>query len=63
MRIFQFFKDESVSEKVCLDAIDVWIMNKMKAMDDYHDLYLKNEVFILADVFESFVSMCLEYSG
>ena len=36
-------------------------MNKMKAMDVYHDLYLKKEIFILVDVFESFVSMCLEY--
>ena len=59
---FSYLKDESVSEKDCLHAIDVWIMNKMKAMDDYHDLYLKKEIFILADVFESFVSMCLEYS-
>ena len=60
---FSYLKDESVSERDFLQAIDVGIMNKMKAMDDYHDLYLKKEVFILADVFESFVSMCLEYSG
>ena len=59
---FSYLKDESVSEKDCLHAIGVWIMNKMKAMDVYHDLYLKKEIFILVDVFESFVSMCLEYS-
>ena len=26
----------------------------MKAMKDYHDLYLKCDVFLLSDVFEKF---------
>ena len=30
-------------------------------MGDYHDLYLKTGVFLLADVFETFINTCLEY--
>ena len=32
-------------------------------MRDYHDLYLKRDVLLLADVFEKFISTCLEYYG
>ena len=32
-------------------------------MSDYHDLYLKRDVLLLADVFEKFISTCLEYYG
>ena len=38
----------------------------MNAMGDYHDRYLKTEktdVLLLADVFEKFISTCLEYYG
>ena len=52
-----------MSEKDYLNAIDVWIMFKMNAMVDYDDLYLKTDVLLLADVFESFVSTSLEYYG
>ena len=33
----------------------------MNTMGDYHDLYLKTDVSLLADVFEKFISTCLEY--
>ena len=32
-------------------------------MDDYHDLYLKTDIFLLADVSERFINTCLEYYG
>ena len=32
-------------------------------MGDYQDLYLKRDVLLLADVFEKFINMCLEYYG
>ena len=35
----------------------------MKTMGDYHDLYLKRDVLLLADVFEKFIKMCLDYYG
>ena len=36
-------------------------MFKMMTMGDYHDLYLKTNTLLLADVFEKFVDVCLEY--
>ena len=33
----------------------------MKNMDDYHDHYLKKDVFLLADVFEKFTSESLKF--
>ena len=56
-------KDEYISEKDYLHSIDVWIMFKMNTIGDYHDLYLKTNVLLLADVFEKFIDMCLEYYG
>ena len=34
----------------------------MNTMSDYHDLYLKTDILLLA-VFEKFISTCLEYYG
>ena len=30
-------------------------------MGDYHDLYIKTDVLLLADIFGKFISTCLEY--
>ena len=35
----------------------------MNTMGDYHDLYLKTDVLLVADVFEKFINTCLEYYG
>ena len=35
----------------------------MNAMGDYHDLYLKTYVLLLADMFEKFISTPLDYYG
>ena len=33
----------------------------MKIMGDYHDHYLKKDIFLLADVFVKFINTCLKY--
>ena len=40
-----------------------WNTLKRKTMGGYHDLYLKLDVLLLADVFEKFIGMCLKYYG
>ena len=38
-----------------------WNKFKMKNMGDYHDHYLKKDVLLLADVYETFIDTCLKY--
>ena len=32
----------------------------MNTLSDYHDLYLKTDVLLLADVFEQIIKICLK---
>ena len=56
-------KDECISEKHYKRTIDVWNLFKMNTMGDYHDVYLKTDVLLLADVLEKFINTCLDYYG
>ena len=62
-KFFSSLKDQCIIEKDCLAAIDVWNVFKMNTKSDYHDLHLKTEVLLVADVFKKFVSTCLDYYG
>ena len=39
----------------------VWTAFGCKTMADYHDIYLQIDVLLLADLFERFRTICLEY--
>ena len=52
-----------ISEKDYLKASNIWTVFKMNTMGDYHDLYLKTDVLLLADVFENLINTCLDYYG
>ena len=54
-------KDENISEDDFAHANKVWDTFGMKTMKDYHDLYQKTDVLLLADVFESFRDICLNH--
>ena len=44
-----------------MTSINVWNTFNVNTMGDYHDLYLKTNVLLLADVFEKFIDTSLEY--
>ena len=58
-KLLELVKQKGVSEEDCLHAVNVWNMFKINAMGDYHDLYLKKDVLLLAD--QKFINVCLEH--
>ena len=52
-----------IRAKDYLTCQKTWDKFKMKNMGDYHDHYFKNDVLLLADVFEKFIDICLKYYG
>ena len=57
------FKDVCISEKDYLKAVDIWNVFEINSIGYYHDLYLKTDILLLADVFEKFIKTCLDYYG
>ena len=62
-KIFSPLKDKCISEKEYERANNVWNVFKMNSMGDCCDFYLKTNVLLLADVFQKFISTCLDYYG
>ena len=50
-------------KKKKIHAINAWNTFKRNTMADYHNLYLKTCVLLLADVFEKFINTYSEYYG
>ena len=53
--------NEHISDEQYKHAQNVWDTFNLKTMGDYHDLYLKSDILLLADVFENFRKTCLQY--
>ena len=52
--------DTNISADDYAPTHKVWTVFDMKTMRDYHDLYQKTDVLLLADVFEEFRKVCLD---
>ena len=52
--------DEGISDENYAHAGEVWKTLKMKGMRNYHDLYNRVDVLLLADVFENFRDICIK---
>ena len=55
--------DEHITDEEHEHAQAVWEAFGCKTLGDYHDLYVKTDVALLADVFENFRNLCQEQYG
>ena len=57
---YNVLNDEEISDEDYAHATSVFNSFACQNMGDYHDLYLKSDVLLLADAFENFRSVCLK---
>ena len=57
---FSKLNDCNISDEDFDHAQRIWQEFGMKNLGEYHDLYLKSDVLLLADVFEEFRNVCME---
>ena len=50
----------NISDKDCKQIQKVWETFEIKNLDEYQDLYVQCDTFLLADVFENFRNKCIE---
>ena len=60
-QFYSTLNDQHITNDEYNHVRKVWKAFNIKTMGEYHDLYLKSDVLLLAGVFESFRKTCLQY--
>ena len=58
---FSKLSDSGIEDDKYAHAQEVWKTFGCQTLGDYHDLYMKSDVLLLADIFENFRDVCMEY--
>ena len=58
---FSIMNNEHITDEEYQHAQNVWNKFSLTSMGEYHDLYLKSDILLLADVFENFRKACQQY--
>ena len=58
-KFYSNLSDENITQKDYEHAQKVWKEFDCKTLGDYHNLYLKSDVTLLADVFQTFRKTCM----
>ena len=62
-KVYSKLNNDHITDEEYAHAQAVWEYFECKTLGDYHDLYVKTDVALLADVFENFRNLCLEQYG
>ena len=62
-RFYSSLTDRKISEKEYEPILKVWKEFEIETMKNYHDLYLKCSILLLADAFENFSNNSLKNYG
>ena len=60
---FSKLSDQHISDEEYRHEQRIWEVFNCNTMEDYHDLYNRNDVLLLANVFETFRKTCLRQYG
>ena len=58
---YSILNNEHITDEDYNHAQNVWNTFQLQTMGEYHNLYLKSDILLLADVFENFRKTCLQY--
>ncbi|GFW06083.1 uncharacterized protein TNCV_4478751 [Trichonephila clavipes] len=58
---FSSLTNETVSDDDYAHCQNVWKSFNLKTLGEYHDLYVTSDVILLADVFQNFRQLCLNF--
>ena len=60
-QFYIILNDKHITDDAYEQAKNVWTTFNMQNVGEYHDLYLKSDILLLADAFENFRKTCMRY--